>query len=97
MIMQKTVWRQSKSWAYYRDADKDDFAEETGKLYYDIIGGNLHPSSYVKGNKVPTKVIGSWSTACLVDDDTKAFERDHTLVTVTNKQKLMTTSILLEW
>lgn len=91
------AWKQNKPWPYYRDNDGDDLAEEIGKLYYDIIGANAHSSTYVKGSDNVTKLIGSWSTACMVDDDNDKFERDHTLVTETNKQELMTMCILNEW
>lgn len=88
------AYRQAKSWPYFRDNDKDDLAEEIGKEHNDIIGANLHPSSYIKGKAGRTGVIGAWSTACQVDDFTTAFE---TFMQMTSEQKKLTVCILNEW
>ncbi len=88
------AYRQAKSWPYYRDNDKDEKAEEIGALHFDIIGANLHPSSYIKNNAAKTANIGGWSTACQVDDLTTAFE---SFMDMTAGQDLLTVAILNEW
>lgn len=87
-------YRQNKPWPYYRDNDKDNLAEEIGELHHDIIGANLHPSSYIKNNAAKTANIGGWSTACQVDDLTTAFE---SFMDMTSCQELLTVCILNEW
>lgn len=88
------AWQQVKGFPYTRDNDGDEDAENYGKVYTDIIGANLHPSSYIKRRKGKTLLIGSWSTACLVDDDSIAFEKSFEL---TGNQKEMTVALLNEW
>lgn len=60
---------QAKPFPYYRDADRDRRIDESGPLYYDIIGANLHRAG------VNSTVIGRWSTACLVTATLADFER----------------------
>jgi len=58
--------RQNKPFYFYRDSDKDDLAEEQGKLYYDIIWANMHGVDYDPfSNKIGTN-IGGWSFVCQV-------------------------------
>lgn len=54
------AYRQAKGFPYFRDGDKDNRAEETGKEYHDIILANCH-----KAGAHSTR-IGGWSVACLV-------------------------------
>jgi hypothetical protein len=88
------AYRQNQPWPYYRDNDKDALAEELGAIHTDIIGANIHPSSYIKGNSGRTGYIGAWSTACMVDDLTTAFE---SFMDMTEEQELLTMCILNEW
>lgn len=58
--------RQNAPIYFYRDSDKDELAEEIGKLYYDIIWANMHGVDYDPfSNKIGTN-IGGWSFACQV-------------------------------
>lgn len=58
--------RQNEPIYYYRDSDKDDKAEEQGKLHYGIIYANMHGVDYDPfSNKIGTN-IGGWSFACQV-------------------------------
>jgi hypothetical protein len=88
------AWVQNKPWPYFRDNDKDELAEESGKVYMDVIGANLHTSSYIAGNKKITANIGAWSTACQVDDSTLKFEEAYKM---TGDQKDLTVCILNEF
>jgi hypothetical protein len=56
----KPAYRQAKPWPYYRDNNRNNRAEEIGKVYNDIIGANIHRAG------TDSTVIKNWSTACLV-------------------------------
>lgn len=51
---------QSKGFPYFRDNDKDNKAEEIGKIYTDVIGANCHRAG------MSSAAIGGWSVGCLV-------------------------------
>lgn len=57
---QYAAYVQAKGFAYYRDNNKNDKAEEIGQVYYDIIGANCHKAGWRSNH------IGGWSVACLV-------------------------------
>lgn len=66
------AYRQNKIWPYYRDSDRDEFAEEIGKEYRDkIIGANIHRMAH-RGAKAVW--IGGWSTACIGMNEDAEFE-----------------------
>lgn len=54
---------------YYRDWNKNDKAEEIGKMREGIIGINFHTASYQPYNVI-TRLIGGWSTGCQVANNT---------------------------
>lgn len=56
----KEAYREFKGWPYYRDANKNNRAEEIGPEYTDVIGANIHRAGQ------NSTVINNWSTACLV-------------------------------
>lgn len=56
------AYRQAKPWPYYRDADRDNLAEETGPVYNDIIFANCHRAAQTG----ESSRIYNWSVACLV-------------------------------
>jgi hypothetical protein len=58
--------RQNKPIYFYRDSDKDDKAEEQGKLYYDIIYANMHGVDYDPFSNKISQNINGWSFACQV-------------------------------
>lgn len=57
---QYPAYRQVKPFPYYRDGDKDNKAEEIGRIHTDIIGANCHKAGWFSTE------IGGWSVACLV-------------------------------
>lgn len=54
------AYRQNKPYPYHRDNNRNNKAEELGKVYWDIIGANCHRAGWI------SKYINNWSTACLV-------------------------------
>ena len=56
------AYRQAKGFPYYRDNDRDNLAEEVGKVYNDIIFANCHRASQTGES---TRIY-NWSVACLV-------------------------------
>lgn len=57
-----TAYRQGKGFPYYRDNDKDNLAEEIGKVYTDIIYANCHRAAQAGES---TRIY-NYSVACLV-------------------------------
>lgn len=56
------AYRQNKPWPYYRDNNRNDFAEEIGQVYNDIIFANCHRAAATGES---TRIY-NWSVACLV-------------------------------
>src|SRR5829696_1621028 len=56
----KPAYRQAKAFPYFRDANRNERAEEIGDQHEDIIFANVHRAG------VNSTVIKNWSTACLV-------------------------------
>jgi hypothetical protein len=50
----------------YRDSNKNKAIEETGVLYKGIFGINFHTATYGKVLGFVSKIIGGWSTGCIV-------------------------------
>lgn len=63
----KPAFVQCKGFPYFRDADRDRLAEETGQEYSDIIGANCHRAG------TDSQVINNWSVACLVRNNLAQF------------------------
>lgn len=63
------AYRQVREFPYYRDGDKDNKAEEIGKLHNDIIGANCHKAGWY------STYIGGWSVACLVRNQQAQFDK----------------------
>jgi hypothetical protein len=78
----------STSFPYYRDANKNKKAEETGTVYTNRIGANCHKAG------VRSKLIGGWSVACLVRNVEEDYNKWLKLL---NGQKNLTVCILKEW
>lgn len=72
---------------YTRDNDKDDKAENYGKIYTDRIGANCHRAG------AKSTIIGGWSVACLVRPVEELFLK---WLKWMNKEPL-TVAILTEW
>lgn len=50
----------------YRDNDRNRKVEELGTPQRELVGINIHPSSYIPGNKAATSLINAWSQGCQV-------------------------------
>jgi hypothetical protein len=62
---------------YYRDSDKDNKAEEGGKLLKGNTAANFHTVSYEKldGNEKISTRIGAWSLMCQVVNVVKDYRK----------------------
>ena len=58
--------RQNKPIYFFRDSNKDDKADEIGKLHHEIIFANMHGVSYDPYSSIIRKNIGGWSFGCQV-------------------------------
>lgn len=67
--------RQINPIKYYRDADKDQKAEEQGRLYNSIIYANFHTASYSQRGGIIRWLIGGWSVACQVVNNATDYYR----------------------
>ena len=87
--------RQNEPIYYYRDSDRDDKAEEQGKLHYGIIYANMHGVDYDPfSNKIGTN-IGGWSFACQVWNNMTDYRN---MINATWKRnKAVDYAILKEW
>jgi len=54
---------------YYRDSNKDNKIDESGKIYEGINATNVHCNSYTQKTGVVSWLIGGWSTGCTVVND----------------------------
>ena len=60
---------------YYRDGNKNNYAEQMGKLYEGVIYANFHTASYSQRVGIIRWLIGGWSVACqVVNNATKYYE-----------------------
>lgn len=67
--------KQHKPILGYRDGDKDQRIDETGKVYEGMFGINFHTVSYDKRVGFVQKLIGGWSAGCqVVNDVTKYYK-----------------------
>lgn len=58
----------------YRDTDRDEKAEEQGKLQEGYFGINFHPNTYNLDKPVGSE-IGWWSAGCQVVNDMKKYKQ----------------------
>lgn len=58
--------RQNKPIEYYRDSNKNQQAEESGKLHSGIIWANMHGVDYNPFSQIIKQNIGGWSFGCQV-------------------------------
>lgn len=58
--------RQSQPIYFYRDSDGDQFAEEQGELFHEIIYANMHGVDYNPYSDISRETIGGWSFGCQV-------------------------------
>lgn len=67
--------RANKPIFYYRDSDKDNKAEEQGKLHYENIWANMHGVSYDPYTNTIKNNINGWSFACQVWNNMSAYRQ----------------------
>lgn len=77
---------------HYRDSDKDEFAEENGKL---IIGQRIGANCHHAG--IYSTRIGGWSVACLVRNVLAQWNQWFFFMTKKAKAKTLTVAILNEF
>ena len=88
------VYRQHKSFPYYRDNNKNGKVEEIGQLYSDMIHAHIHDVKL--GNvDVSKEDINGWSLACQVFNNGKQWHEFFDVHTI--GQEFMTLCILKEF
>lgn len=65
--------RQNVPFKYYRDADKDEKAEQGGELHEGIIYANFHGVDYDPKSKAVKTNINGWSYGCQVSNNMKDY------------------------
>ena len=77
----------------YRDTDKDDKAEEQGKLQEGYFGINFHPNTYdlTKGSG---DSIGWWSAGCQVVNNISNYK---IMIGLLKREKLVTYCLINEF
>ena len=88
------VYRQFKSWPYFRDNNKNDRVEEIGEEYYDIIHCHIHDCKLGPEDD-PKEYINGWSLGCQVMNDSDDWEDFFDVKT--KDQEFMTLCILKEF
>jgi len=88
------AWRQVEPIYYYRDNNKDDKADQTGKLWFGIIYANFHTATYDKTSRAIKKLINGWSWACQVVNDPQKYYKT---MRETFHQKRITYALLKEF
>jgi len=58
----------------YRDDNRDEKSDETGKLYSGYFGINFHLNSYNLDSEIKKEYIGNWSAGCQVPNDPKKYK-----------------------
>jgi len=86
--------RQVNNIKYFRDADKDHKAEQSGIMHTGIIYANFHTVSYEKKVGYVGKVIGGWSVACQVINSVEDYYK---IIELTRKQKFVSYCLLAEF
>lgn len=87
--------RQVEPIYYYRDSDKDEFAEEQGALQKGIIYCNMHGVDYNPFSEVVKTQIGGWSFGCQVWNRMSDYRQ---MINATwERNKLVDYALLKEW
>jgi hypothetical protein len=86
----KPAYIQAKGFPYHRDKNRDHKADETGPIYKNIIGANIHRAG------TDSAIIYNWSAGCLVTANLQKFL--HFLDYLRSQgDPLLTVCILKEW
>jgi len=79
---------------YFRDWNKNNFAEQLGKMYEGIIGINFHTVLYDKKLSFWRKLIGGWSVGCQVANHVGDY---YYILNKVRKQKFVTYCLIKEF
>lgn len=90
-------WCQAKPILIYRDNDRDRKAEQLGTARLEIVGINIHPSSYVKNSQEERLLIGPWSQGCQVFAKRDGLNSFNSFMKKTETEKELTYAILNEF
>jgi len=88
------AWRQNKPCFGFRDNNKNEKAEQIGKMVHGMFGINFHTITYNLTAMV-RKYIGGWSVGCQVANNTKQYYE--VLDLVNPKQDTVTYCIIEEF
>lgn len=88
------AYRQRIPLPIHRDYDRDKKIEELGEAQLELVGINIHPSSYVKGSTAERSLIGPWSQGCQVFAVRADFDK---FMRLTEGQQKLTLCLLNEW
>tara|TARA_R110000796_G_scaffold118268_1_gene231705 strand:- start:160 stop:741 length:582 start_codon:yes stop_codon:yes gene_type:complete len=86
--------KQIKKIKFYRDWNKNNKVEETGKLYESIIGINFHTVLYEKKLSFWRKLIGGWSVGCQVVNHVGKY---YEVLGLVKNQSSVSYCLLKEW
>lgn len=87
--------RQNKPIEFYRDSDKDNKAEQQGRLYKEIIWANMHGCDYDPYSEKIGTQIGGWSFGCQVWN--RMTDYRNMINASWRRQKLVDYALLMEW
>ena len=87
--------RMQKPIYHYRDNNRNDKAEEIGKLYFKNIYGNNHGVSYNPFSKKIGEQIGGWSFGCQVMNNMQDYRQ--WINANWKRKKLVDYCLLKEW
>ena len=90
----REVYRQEKSWPYYRDNNRNNKVEEIGMLIYGVIHAHIHDVKMGNIDKNKEDING-WSLACQVLNNGKQWNDFFNIDT--KGQEIITLCILNEW
>jgi hypothetical protein len=85
---------QNKPLPIHRDFDRDRKAEELGTAKLELVGINIHPSSYQAGNTIEKTLINGWSQGCQVFSTRSNFDK---FMSLTTGQQTLTYCLLKEF
>lgn len=81
--------RQIANIFYYRDSNKNNKVEQTGKMYYENNATNFHLNSYKILKGIVSWIIGGWSTGCLVANNATEYYDMLAIIPFTEKVSML--------
>ena len=88
------AYKQRQALPVYRDNNRNSKSDEIGQLDIGYFGINLHPDSYIQGNRRKLEFIDFWSEGCLVFRVRSEFDE---FMQLTQGQDLLTICLLKEF